>query len=46
MVFMAAVGALEPPTDQDSRFYRWAFHFLNALSVNVAALKATKLPNQ
>ena len=41
VVFMAAVGAMEPPTETSKPFYRWAYKFLNQLAVNVTAVRST-----
>jgi hypothetical protein len=35
VVFMAAVGAMEPPNEKSSAFYGWTFRFLNGLAINL-----------
>jgi hypothetical protein len=41
VVFMAAVGAMEAPTESSHPVYRWAYKFLNQLAVNVTAVRNT-----
>jgi hypothetical protein len=44
IVFMAAVDAMEAPTPQDSRRYRWWFRFLHIVAVNGSRAAAAKFP--
>jgi len=42
--FAAAVGALPIPDAASSKFYGWAFKFLNTLAANLSRAAAGKIP--
>lgn len=44
IVFMAAVDAMEAPTPQDSRSYRFWYKFLHIVAVNGSRAAAVKFP--
>lgn len=43
-MFAAAVGAMPSPDVTSSKFYAWAFKFLNTFAANVSRAAAGKIP--